>query len=131
MIEREFEHAIGAKAVGSSHGDFGLVIQALDHTAGKQLLSPEVVEDEFAVLAEGTGDLLHGLDARPHGLATPFIEEFTGPGGRVVVPELLKGFLEKISPDGLQVVAEEITKPEVLIESEIVTAAKQEPAGFP
>ena len=45
MIKRKFERAIRAKAVGSSHGDFGLVIQALDHTAEKQLLSAEVVED--------------------------------------------------------------------------------------
>src|ERR1017187_2347260 len=42
------------------------------------------------------------------------VEELAGPGGRIVLPELLKGFLEKVSPDSLQVVAEEITEPEVL-----------------
>ena len=42
-------------------------------------------------------------------------QRFAGPGRRVVLPELLKGILEKVSPDGLQVVAEEIAEPEVLL----------------
>jgi hypothetical protein len=33
------------EAVGFSHGDFGFVVEALDNTAGKQFLSPEVIED--------------------------------------------------------------------------------------
>ena len=52
MIERKFEAAEGAETVGFSHSDFSLVVQALDDTAGKQLLSAEIVEDQFAVLAE-------------------------------------------------------------------------------
>jgi hypothetical protein len=43
-----------------------------------------------------------------HRLTAPFIEEFSGPGGGVVIPELLKGFLEKASADG----AEDVAKPE-------------------
>jgi hypothetical protein len=50
VIEGKFEYAVGAKPVGFSHGDFGLVIQALHHAARDQLLSSEVVEDELAVL---------------------------------------------------------------------------------
>src|ERR1039458_4211459 len=69
MIEGKFEYAIGAKPVGFSHGDFGLVIQALHNAARDQLLSPEVVEDELAVLTQRACDLLHRLDAGPHGLA--------------------------------------------------------------
>jgi len=56
VIEGEFESAIGAKAIGFSHGDFGLVVQTLDDAAGKQFLSVEVVEDEFAARAQGAGD---------------------------------------------------------------------------
>jgi hypothetical protein len=52
--------------MGFSHSDFRFVVQALDSAAGKQLLSPEVVEDQLAVLPQGAGDLLHGLDAGPH-----------------------------------------------------------------
>jgi hypothetical protein len=62
MIESKFENPEGSKAVGFSHGDFGFVVEALHDAAGKQLLSPEIVEDEFAVLTQGTGDLLHRVD---------------------------------------------------------------------
>ena len=62
MIEREFEAAEGAKTVGFSHSDFGLVVQAFHNAAGKQFLSPEVIEDQLAMLTHRTSDLLHGLD---------------------------------------------------------------------
>jgi hypothetical protein len=39
VIERKFEAAEGAETVGSSHGDFSLVVQTLDNSAGKQLLT--------------------------------------------------------------------------------------------
>src|SRR3954470_16539290 len=74
MIKGKFETAEGAKSVGFPHGDFCLVVQALDDAAGKQLLSPEIVEDQLAVLAHGACDLLHGLDAGAHDLTTPFVE---------------------------------------------------------
>ena len=83
-------------------------------------LSPEIVEDQLAVLAERAGDLLHGLDAGSHGLAAPFVEELAGPGGRVVIPELLEGFLEKVSADGLQVVAQQIAESEALFVFQIL-----------
>src|SRR6476620_3265937 len=57
-----------------SHGDFGLVVQALHDAAGKQLLSAEIVQDEFAMIAERAGDLLHWFDAGSHGLAGPLVE---------------------------------------------------------
>jgi hypothetical protein len=38
----------------------------------------------------------------------PFVEELASPGGGVVIPELLKVFLEKIGPDALQVVTKEV-----------------------
>ncbi len=98
----------GWEAVGFFHGDFGLVVQPLYHATGNELLIPEIVEDQLPVLTEGACGLLHWLDAGPHRLATPLIEELAGPGGRVVAPELLEGFLAKVSPDGFQVVAEQI-----------------------
>src|ERR1017187_6992020 len=114
MIEREFEAAEGAKAVGFSHSDFGLVVQAFHNAAGKQLLSPEIIEDQLAVLTHGTGDPLHRLDTGSHHLTAPFVEELSSPGGGVVIPELLKSFLKKVGPNGLQVVAEQIAGPEAL-----------------
>jgi hypothetical protein len=122
VIEGQFKDTISAKAVGFSHSDFGLVVQTLHDAAGKQFLSPEIVEDQLPVLAQRAGDLLHGFDAGTHRLAAPFVEELAGPGGRVVIPELLEGLLEKVSPDGSQVVAEQIAEPEVLLILEILTA---------
>src|SRR5664279_6083938 len=106
MIEGQFEYPVGAKAVGFSHGDFSLVVQTLHEPAGNQLLGPEVVENQLPMLAERAGDFLHGLDARTHGLTAPLVEKIASPGGRTVIPELLEGFLEKVRPDGLQVIPE-------------------------
>jgi hypothetical protein len=62
VIEREFEATEGAEPVGFSHGDFGLVVQTLDDATGERLLRLKIVEDQRAVLAQGTGDFLEGLD---------------------------------------------------------------------
>src|SRR5215831_2028695 len=94
-----------------------------------QLSRPEVVEDQLPVLTPGAGDLLHGLNAGAHGLPAPFVEELASPGGRVVVPELLKRFFEKIRADGFQVVAEEVAEAEVLLVTKILVAFEQQPAG--
>jgi hypothetical protein len=37
---------------GFSHCEFGFVVQAPDNPAGEQLLSAEIVEDQFAMLAQ-------------------------------------------------------------------------------
>jgi hypothetical protein len=108
VIDGEFQDAVGAKAIGVSHGDVGFVIQALHDITRKQLLRPEIVEDELAVLMQQTGDRLYRLDAGPQALAAPFIEEVARPGGRVVIPEVLESFLQQVRADGLQVVAEQI-----------------------
>jgi len=55
---------------------------------------------------------LHRLDAGSHGLAAPLVEKSAGPGGRVVLPELLEGLLEKVSPDGFQVIPEQVAEAE-------------------
>lgn len=125
VIEREFEDAERSEAAGFSHGDFGLVIQALDDTAGKQFLSAEVIQDQLPMDPQRPGDLLHWLDAGPHRLAASFVEELPGPRGRVVIPPLLKGFLEKVHTDGSQAVAEQIAESEALVVFEVVFASEQ------
>ena len=44
---------------------------------------------------------------------------------------MLKGFLEKVGPDSLEVVAQEIAQPEVLVGAETLATSEQQPAGFP
>jgi hypothetical protein len=75
VIKGQFEYLVGAKAVGFSHGDFSLVVQALYDPAGNQLLSPEVVKNWLPMLAKRAGDLLRGLVAG-HGLAAPLVEKW-------------------------------------------------------
>src|SRR6202022_3404259 len=82
------------------------------------------------MLTQGAGDLFHGLDTGPQDLAAPFVEELASPGGRVVIPELLKGFLQKVSADSLQVVAEQFAQPEALFDLQILLALQQQPARF-
>ena len=60
-------------------------------------------------------------------MAAPLVEDLTGPSRGVVVPELLEGF-EKVGTDGLGVVAEQISEPEMLFVLEIFTAFEQQPA---
>jgi hypothetical protein len=49
------------------------------------------------------GDLLRRFDEGAHGLPAPLIQGLRGAGGLVVIPELLKRFLEKVSADDRQV----------------------------
>jgi hypothetical protein len=51
VIESEFKATEGTKAIGFSHSGFGFVVQTLDNATGKHLLSPEIIEDEFAMFA--------------------------------------------------------------------------------
>src|SRR4051794_28856496 len=45
VIERKFGAPKRAETVGFSHGDLSLVLQSLDNSAGKQLLSAETIAD--------------------------------------------------------------------------------------
>ena len=38
--------------LGFSHGDFSFIVEALDDAAGKQLLSPEIVQNQFTMLTQ-------------------------------------------------------------------------------
>ena len=82
------------------------------------------------MFTHGAGDLLHRLDLGAHDLPTPLLQKLSGPGGRVVIPKLLKGFLKKVSPDGLQVVAEQVAQPKALFDLQILLALQQQPARF-
>jgi hypothetical protein len=86
-----------------------LFFRPSDNSTGKQLLSAETGVDQFAVLAHRPGDLLHMLDPGAPQLPTPIIEELSGPGWGVIIPELLKGFLQKVSSHSLQAIAEQLS----------------------
>src|ERR1700674_4176912 len=108
MIQGEFSHSEGSKSVGVSHGDFSFVVEALYNPAGNDFPGLEVIENEVAMRAEHSSDLLHGLDARAQSLKAPFIEECAGPSRRVVFPELVEVLFKQIGAGGLKVVMEEV-----------------------
>src|SRR5438094_879042 len=68
----------------------------------------EVIENQIPMRPQHSGDLLHWLDPGSQGLTAPFIQELTGPGRRVVFPELLEVFFEKVGANGFKVVTEQI-----------------------
>jgi len=59
VIQRDFRDVESAEAVGFSHGQFGLVVETLDHTAGELLpgVSREWGDDD-------TGGTLGRIDSR-------------------------------------------------------------------
>ena len=63
MIKGDFSDAEGAESVSFSHGELGLVVEALDDAAGELFLGMKIIEDQLAVAAQSLGDLLHRLDA--------------------------------------------------------------------
>src|SRR3990170_8408569 len=81
MIEGDFDSAEGAETIGSSGGELGLVVEALDGAAGDGALDPEPVEQQRAMAAEHAGDFLHGLQARAPRPGVPPTQEATRPGG--------------------------------------------------
>ena len=57
MIERKFEAAEGTETVGFSHGDFSLVVQTLDNSAGKQLGYWGATEQKTRLMIQATDSL--------------------------------------------------------------------------
>jgi hypothetical protein len=53
VVEGDFGDAEGSESVGFSHGELGLVVEALDDAAGELFSGAEIIEDEFAVAAQG------------------------------------------------------------------------------
>src|SRR3989338_152092 len=97
MIAGDVDGAEGAETIGSSGGELGLVVEALDGAAGDRALGPEPVEQQRAMAAEHAGDCLHGLQGRA-----------PRPGGGEGGPEELEVFLQEVDPDRLEVVPEEL-----------------------
>jgi hypothetical protein len=48
-------------------------------------------------------------------LTAPLVEKLAGPSGRIVFPQSLKGFLQKVGSDGLQLIPEQVAEAEALL----------------
>ena len=106
MIQGDFNGAVGSKTVSFSGGQFCFGIETLDHSAGKLFPSPEPVQQQGSMPPQHPGHFLHWVNLRAHRLGTPFIQKPSGPVGRGIRPEELKLFLQKVSSDRSQIVAQ-------------------------
>jgi hypothetical protein len=55
MIKGDFSDAEGAESVSLSHGELGLVVEALDDAAGELFLGMKIIEDQLAVATPPVG----------------------------------------------------------------------------
>ena len=115
MIEGDLDGAEGAETIGSSGGELGLVVEALDGAAGDRPLGPEPVEQQRAMTAKHLGDFLHGLQARPQRARAPAVQEAARPNGGDVGPEELEVLLQEVGSDRLEVVLEEFGQAALLV----------------
>jgi hypothetical protein len=95
LISGSSEETVGGFRLGQPAKCGRGPVPALGRCESRRIFSfsgPKVIENQFPVLAKRASDL-HGFDAGAHGLPAPFVEELTGPSGRVIIPELLKCFL--------------------------------------
>src|SRR4030095_11855433 len=129
MIQSDFGGSVGTKSIGSSGGEFELVVEALDDAGRDRLLGPKPIKDELAVRPQGTGDFLQRLETGAHYLLGRALEGETGPIRRQVVPEQLELFLEQIGADAAQVVAQQLGQLDLLRVGEVLWVLQQAPAG--
>ena len=107
VIEGDFDGFVGPKAVGLSGGQFDFVVQTLDGAGRNSALRTEPVENQLSMVAQGLGDLFHGLNPRSHRAETPLVKELRGPAWADVLPESLKVLAQQMTANRLQVVLEQ------------------------
>ena len=106
LLTRQREHQQGEELAGHSHGQLGRLAQAFDKSVRKSFLFPRV---RFARARDACGvhgHCFHRLNASEHSLPTQEVRLLGPQLWVVVLPELLKVFLEQVYADRLQVVAE-------------------------
>lgn len=91
MIKSDLANVSRSKSIASFQSQFDLGIETLDKAAG-------IVDQESAVGGQGSGDLLERIQAAFSDFPAPSVEEFAGPRGRRVCPEVLECFDQEEGP---------------------------------
>ena len=78
---------------------------------------------------EGFDKFLHGIELAAHGPGAPLLEEPTCPVWTVILPEPVEGLLEQISPNGSEVVFEQVLEFRVLPGGEVFRAFEEAVTG--
>ncbi len=128
MIQGYFHRVIRPKAERFSDGQFGLGVQALD-TATRQLpFGTKPVQQELPMAAQHPSDFLHGGKLRPHRSPTPRVQKLPRPLRRRIRPEQLEVFLQQITPDRAEIVAQQLGQSDVLLGTQVLRALQEQPS---
>ena len=121
---------IGSESIGFSGSQFRFVVETLNNAAGELAFGPEPVQQQRSVAPQLTGHFLNGLNLRSHRPGTPSVQERARPIGRFIGPEQLKLFFQLVAPDRLQIVAQKLRQPELLLRSQILWQLKEQPVAI-
>ena len=119
MKQRDFNAFRGSEAERFSGSQFHHAVETLDNARRNGAFGPEPVEEQVSVTPQALSHLLHRLQLAPHGTGAPRVKDFLSPRRTHVVPELLEQLAEKVSPDALEVVLEELLELDLLVVGEI------------
>jgi len=130
MIQNDFSRMTGSKTIGFSGGRFRFGVEFLNNSTGKLLFGLKPAHRQGVVSPQHSGHLLHWIKLRAHCPGTPFVQEPSGPIARGVFSEGLKRFLQKATPDRLQIVMQQFRQSALLPVCQVLRALEQQPAVF-
>ncbi|MDD2710991.1 MAG: hypothetical protein PHV34_23690 [Verrucomicrobiae bacterium] len=124
---KHLHNAISAEAVGTAGDHPEFIVEALDHGIAELASNLKPIPEERFMCAQHSSHLAHGFDSGLEGLAGPQIQEILGPGFGTIMPEIGEVFLEDVSADRAQIMAQELTQGYAQAPAEIFPAFKQCP----
>jgi len=129
MIQGNFQHVKGPETIGALGGHLGFVVESFHATEVNLSFRPEPFEQEFPVIAQHLGHLLHRRQPGTHGSCTPVVEELSRPDRQLVLPEPLEVLLEQVGPDRFEVAGEQILQLVHLVIGEVLWSFQQAPTA--
>ena len=130
MIENNFSNSECAKAVRFSGGQFEFIVEPLHCATGNDLFCTKPIEQKLSVRTKHSGNFLHRFYSGSHSPLAPAFHKLSCPKRRDVVPKELKVFLEQVTTHSLEVVPQQIGKPDLLACGEVFRSFQQAPSGM-
>src|SRR5208282_96655 len=128
MVESHFASEVRAKTIGPFQRQFELVVQALDHAAGKELSGLKIIEQKLTVPLEAGRHFLERFQPAASYLPAPGVEELARPSWRVVCPEVLEAFHQKERPDAMQAGSYQVAHADTFLARPVAPVLEQRPS---
>jgi hypothetical protein len=129
MKQSEFDALWCAEAIRFSGGQFPLAIESLDNACRDGAQGEEPVDDQRPVPPRTLNDFLHWSKPAAQRLSARRLEELARPCRAGISPEPLQLLEEKMGPDALEVVLQEVSEFGGLVVGEGLAPLEQAPAG--